>query len=751
MNLDSTIKKILYVPFNDEYLTDDDDINQLLTEEEFFKECFYMPDFDDEIKELLDKSEEEIQAFEVDVTKEELIQKYRKNKNQKEAFFNWISSNQNEIYCIRGDAGTGKTTFVHYLQHEYKNSDIEWDIIDMNMAIRDVNILGNKLVIPRFSNVYFKSISIFIKNITDSLLIKDKETGRVDMESSYESIKKVINTYSELFCGTYPTTFVDTFFHGIESFCREDIDKRECVENCADFIFHYWDTYLNENKRKRNNVLSDCIELYIYYNCCIKIGKRNILAFDNLERFIGTEEIYDKQLIDFIAEVRNTQKAISKNNIHIASYFQAAIFMRNTSTRMFTPQQISEIFPHIIDLSEWFQSAKILQKKIDWYKSKNVSIEQAEILLDIINDIGTGEDGNFRGMRSKLNMLFNNDKRVIVNILTKVLENASNKQYLKEYDYFSKNPDQMDARLMRFAKRIIIFRLILNELRKDGFFTNIATEKEETRETSLGYARKILTILYEHKWEYDDGYMKFDDIIVRLDTKENRAIDRYFLKHNQERRSVISKVLYYMNYYDGRKDNWLQFIDIQYNFSQSQTNISKYAELEKLIDENHEHINIKITNAGMAYLFFVVYSFEFFSCKSSKFAPKDCVLVDGNIPPVLCVLPKKKEIMEKKVEDLLCVKIMEFVSKEAVKCIKKMNADRKTGEKTIPFKKGLNDAYIEHGNRIINSHVGFIDNYLQCIKEFYKLELRYAPDFWEKYQKLESKMEQIKGEYKKCK
>lgn len=32
------------------------------------------------------------------------------------------------------------------------------------------------------------------------------------------------------------------------------------------------------------------IEFYIYYNCCTKIKKRNILAFDNLERFIGTGE-----------------------------------------------------------------------------------------------------------------------------------------------------------------------------------------------------------------------------------------------------------------------------------------------------------------------------------------------------------------------------------------------------------------------------------------------------------------------------
>ena len=418
---------------------------------------------------------------------------------------------------------------------------------------------------------------------------------------------------------------------------------------------------------------------------------------------------------------------------------------------MFTPQQIAEIFPHIVDLSEWFQSAKILQKKIDWYRANNIYIEQSEILLDIINDIGPGKDGNFRGLRSKLNMLFNNDKRVIVNILTKVLENESNKYYLKVYNFFKTNPNSIDSSLTRFAKRIIIFRLILNELRKDGFFANIATEREETKKASLGYARKILTILYEHKWEHEDGYMKFDDIITKLDTREGGAIDRYFARHNREKRNIISKVLFYMNYYDGRKDNWLQFIDIQYNFSQLQTSISNHDELKELIDDNHEYINIKITSAGVAYLFFVVYTFEYFLCKSIRNAPKDCLWIDGNIPPILCVLPKRNEILYKKVEDLICIKILDFVSKEATNCIRKMNEDRKLGEKTIPFKKGVLDRYIEHSNRIINSHVGFIDNYLQCIRELYKSELKNDPVFWEKYQVLENRIEQIKGEYLKCK
>lgn len=146
MKIDSTINKILYVPFNEDYSVDTN-IQKILTEEEFFEECFYMPDFEEEIKELVEKTEEEINAFEIDLTKEELLEKYQQNKREKEAFFNWIENNQNDIYCVKGDAGIGKTTFVHYLEYVYRNTLTEWDIIDMTKSIEAVKILNSNFAL----------------------------------------------------------------------------------------------------------------------------------------------------------------------------------------------------------------------------------------------------------------------------------------------------------------------------------------------------------------------------------------------------------------------------------------------------------------------------------------------------------------------------------------------------------------------------------------------------------------------------
>lgn len=388
MKIDSTINKILYVPFNEDYSVDTN-IQKILTEEEFFEECFYMPDFEEEIKELVEKTEEEINAFEIDLTKEELLEKYQQNKREKEAFFNWIENNQNDIYCVKGDAGIGKTTFVHYLEYVYRNTLTEWDIIDMTKSIEAVKILNNKLSIPRFNNIFYKSVSVIIKKLVDGL-IESWDDGKIDYEKSSGNIEQIMNNYSQ-FEGYYPITFVNDFFEGIKVIGKKNMDDKTYVENCSKFIFDYFDDYLKSNKREKDEVISNILELYVYYVCCKNITKKYFLAFDNLEKFIGTDEIYDKQLISFVSKIRHIQKTVSENNVKLASKFQIAIFMRNTSTRMFTPQQIAEIFPHIVELSEWFQSAKVIQKKIEWYRTKGIDVDEAERLLDIINDIGHGK------------------------------------------------------------------------------------------------------------------------------------------------------------------------------------------------------------------------------------------------------------------------------------------------------------------------------------------------------------------------
>ena len=52
-----------------------------------------------------------------------------------------------------------------------------------------------------------------------------------------------------------------------------------------------------------------------------------------------------------------------QTEIDLLKHYQFIISMRNTSSRMFTPQQSSDSLPPIMDISGWFGIDKIINKK----------------------------------------------------------------------------------------------------------------------------------------------------------------------------------------------------------------------------------------------------------------------------------------------------------------------------------------------------------------------------------------------------
>lgn len=746
MSYTTTINRLLYVPFNHDYAVEKE-IEDKLTEDEFFNECFFMPDFDKEIDQLLEKTSGEVKAFEIDLTRDELITKYEQQSEAKEALENWISSNQNDLYCVKGDAGTGKSTFLHYMEYQCRNSDIRWSIIDIQKASEPVSVLGQTVSIPNFKSLYSKSIAAIVASIADLLYCNDQD-GKIDFVSSADNLDRLIGNYKSIFEAYFLRKEVQPFYKSIIKVVnnRTNDVRAKCVES-AEQLSNYIKNLFDNYNMKEENRLAIIIELYLSLLRCSNDRVRYMLAFDNFERFIGVDEIYNGELVEFVSNLRNIQNSISNSGNGLMKYYQIIIFMRKTSTRMFTSQQSSELIAHSLDLSEWFQISNIIEKKVTWYRNKNINIDEYERMLGILNDIG-GNGNDFRGLRSKLNMLFNNNKRVITRFISKVLDKRINSNYIKQYDCFKNNSYNMDVRFSKFAARIIIFRLILNELRQDEFFNHIIVQKNNNESSSLGYARKILSILYEYSLRNEDNYMPIDKIIERLYSDQEISVKRFFDNNNADRRITVAQVLFYMNYYDTRSDNWLQFIDIQYNVaSLDRIRIEDYRELSQLIDENHKNISIRITNAGMAYLYFVVYSFEYFACKSIYAEKKIKEFGRDDLPPLLCAIPTVNEIKNENYYNLTCMKILRIVSNEAFSCINIMNADTNN----IGFRRNIEDEFILHKNRVINSHVGFIGNYIHVMRDIYRNELENDTVFRRKFERMAGKMEGIMNEYSRYK
>lgn len=98
---------------------------------------------------------------------------------------------------------------------------------------------------------------------------------------------------------------------------------------------------------------------------------------------------------------------------------------------MFTPQQNADFIAHKIDLSDCFSIDKIIERKIRWYERHAELLEDKNdpILFSHLQYIlaDQGRTGNvLRGLRLKLNLLFNNDKRLIVDFLISTLKTSNN-------------------------------------------------------------------------------------------------------------------------------------------------------------------------------------------------------------------------------------------------------------------------------------------------------------------------------------
>lgn len=746
MIIDNSLeRKLLVVPFNDDYYVNEL-VKELLTDEEFFDKCFLKPDFDKQIEELKSISSSEVQAFDIDLPINELISKYDSFNSDLENFYNWINTNQNELYCIKGDAGTGKSTFLHYLKYKYRDKNIIWDIVDIQEAIDRISFLGHSIEFKEFQNLYCKAISAILVCLKNEFFVLDVDNN-MDFIASRKKLSELVKGYNYYFSKLFPDEKVNKFFNKISEIENTNCDEKTICCKFAKFIQSYIIELLSYYEDNYSELFSIILEWFIFVTVSQNYKKRHIISFDNFERFIGTDEIYSFQLTQFVSRLRNIQNHISDNLPVLAKNFQIVIFMRNTSTRMFTPQQVSEITAHSLDLSEWFQSSKIIEKKITWYNEKNIDVNGANIIQQILHDIGGG-DNCVRGLRTKLNMIFNYNKRIIVRFLIMVISITENEEYIRKYVDFWDNRNRKNYNLdyshSHFAARMIIFRLILNRLRYDEFFKNIIVQKSKSELYSLGYARKILTILYDYKLRNEKNpYMNFSDILLKL-YNTNDCVNTYFDSNNSSIRHVISQVLFYMNYYNVRLNNWLQFIDIQYNVSPQRVIVDNCEKLESLILSDYENIKIRITNAGIAYLYFVIPSFEYFACKSIYSPSKDKIFGNGDLPPIMAVIPDKDEIMTKKTDNITCLKVIKAVFNEASACLNKMAANTNN----IDFRYDDKNTYISHSKRIIDTHTGFLGNYKYCIKEININEYKSNPHFANKLDNLLKKIDNIIDGYK---
>lgn len=734
MDSQAIINLLLAVPFNEDYKIPPD-IRNKLTVDTFFERCFVYPADDKYLEKSLNEGGdlEETGSFEVDILKEEVRKNLDKQMDEINELHAWIKSRQPDLYCFLGDAGAGKSTYLQYLKYRYERENVSFEIIDIQEATQDVKMLNLIVSIPEFHSLYAKSSAAILKQIADSLFVYvDENAEFIDSSASCAILETVSREFAENIMRVFPREEIEDLF------TFPDCTGMTSLEACRQYAKHLANCVRNLFKDLDiKEVFSILVEAYIYLLVCKDSAKDYIISFDNFERFIGLQEIFNSQLTDFVVSLRMLQKNITNNSAYLKHRCQLLICMRHTSVRMFTSEQVTEFMPHTVNIDNWFEPSSMIKKKILWLKEQGVDTKGIKHIPTVLEDMG--ECGNIlRGLHFKISMLFNYNKRVIVTFLVKVLhpEKYANRQmqYIDKYDYFWNRETKIMRRQAKFAARSIIFRLVLNKLHDDGFFKYIMVEEEKQNKKSstsiqsrrinsrgrLSLARKILTLLYNYDigrpQQEDIQYMRLCELLSQLYPNIDNPLEMLLDVNNETVFKNIAQILFHMNYYNPREENWLQFIDIQYNVSiekdlEGRISIKNTTDLQNLIRTHYHDINLRITNAGKAYLHFVIYHFEFFSCRATY--------DQSNItPPLLCMVPTIEQIKNSDIQNLPCISIIERIKEQALSCISIINQD----ENPITFLSNGNS--ISHSQRIVNSHRGYLDNFVACIKSLYAEELK---------------------------
>lgn len=377
MPLGNYAEMLMYTPFLSIYGVPDN-IHEKLTYDAFFGEngCYIKADFDKKIQTLIEKAKHSVNnnmtGDDWSVSVNEVLDALRRGKNDELELNRWIEESNDGIFTILGDAGTGKSTFLHYLQWEKKN--IQWHILDLKNAIPEIEIFGSSVTIPReyFKSLHGKVASAIILEIFNLLFVK--KNNKVNLEESKKNLQELLCRYDLYIANEFPLELYDELYKSLLEVQNNSHNDIDYFRRCARIITKYFNETCFGKQRNRDTEAAalrcTLTHLLIVLRCLEEKRCKKLIVFDNIERFIGIDEIYNKELTDFLNDMRNycdiykSKYFITKTNTNLfAKNYQFIVSMRNTTVRNHVPAENGDFTRHSIDLSNWFSIGDIIHKK----------------------------------------------------------------------------------------------------------------------------------------------------------------------------------------------------------------------------------------------------------------------------------------------------------------------------------------------------------------------------------------------------
>lgn len=724
---------LLYTPF-DNKANVEDNVSSNLTPEKFITKCYKEPDFRN-INIFKNSNDKFIDNDDYTIKSSEIINKQIAYKNDETNFLNWLQDrNNSKVYTISGNAGTGKTTYINKLK--YDKTYGQWIILDISTANPKISWINDvEMKISSYYEPCQKIYSVVLSNIKSLLLIYDNENGKIDITLTISKIREIVSNYQNKISSYYQKGKI--FFNKLNNILRSHSNNDDCIKECINYIVEYFTEIENNSKNNLMEIFCSSLDIFLNILRCYNsdsFESNFIIVFDNLERFISYDELQNKEL-DIIRKelISYSNNLYSYGNCH-NGHFKFIMVLRNNSIRMCGVKvQSADELPSNLDLSDWYNIDKIIKAKEQWYMENKIQDigKNIEIMKQIVGDLRTCEDSTLTGLSLQINPLFNNNKRLIIDFIGKSLEQVDTRKQLLIYEKYWRK----DTPISRFAARSIVRGLVIKELAsKDQLFyhlwlyTKDKKKNNNNKKIGLGDTRKILTLLYNS----EDESVPLNQVLSQLYSVKDIE-EHWENKISKIKKERIAQLLYYMNSYNRRENDWIQFIDIQLYNPHKNIVIENPKELLSLINNEMDNISLTIMPAGEAYLKYVVASFEYFSFRYCE-KPEEYI-------PLFAVIPSPEEIVKiKNIKELECYKILSRTSKKALECIVKIKKD-------IPLRLYQNFEKKKHKIRIIELHKGYIDKFIEFINDYYINRSKQSSDVVKKYEELIQECITIKNLY----
>lgn len=559
-------------------------INMYMDESHFLDE-FYIEPF----TRVSEKNwtEDYIAIEDKDVYDVEVLQKSKQN------FESELTTGLIKLVWLYGNAGCGKSTYIHRLGQQYKDN-IDTFFYDFEKVKKACIIKyqeGNRIKKIRIGNdelwkksSLFRFFILIIDKIMDSLCLYS-----LNFSESVNNIKIIIDEYKKLYDEENDFQDVVAFFESIEKIIYQET-YIEGIEEVVTYFNNIIQSFeLSQDQTQNTSLITlSCILLNIMlYKGTIK-GKPQICVFDNIEYIVSFEYSDDKILI--------TDRTIEVilNSIHtaVSNCLPKVIkFACNNCPKIvFVTRRATVAFDGNLEMNN-YQSVEIT----NWFCAKEIYEKKAEIVselaegrdklaYDIFDLIMSDCTMSKWSLVPFLSRLFNYNMRRMARILLHILiintasENGNEKDTLEKFKVlWNENLDAYGdkQKQIKHFLRMYIIRLVLDSF--NGY-------PREIGEQNVAYFNKLMVELGKI-----DDYETISIPPKGEDLLEHLAQNRY-----KDIRNIIKREELVKKYIMEKRTN---INEIETSFARRILTILHRAEIENLYsDDNKSVINVRYFN-----------------------------------------------------------------------------------------------------------------------------------------------------------